>query len=556
MGRDTTGDSHHKPSGSPSMPRPDDHGAERPLHEYLRQHAREQPDKPACIWYGRAITFGELDRASDGFAARLQQLGIAKGEPVALFMNNCPEYLMAQYGIQKIGAVASPCGALNREHELAYQLEDLGARVIVAAEPLLPIVRQVRSQTKLEHVFVVRYPDLLPEAPQLPVPDDILQMQAQGRPPVADAEDFLAAAESGARPTEVVIDMDDTALLVYTSGSTGRSKGAMLTYRNVIFKTAATVDCNELKPSDVLLSIAPLYHIAGMLMGVNAPVYAGATSVLLYRFDPLTALQAIDRFGVNWWYSVAPMNVAITQLPDVRDFSMASLRVNPVTSFGIDWNETLAKQWCGFAPNCATFEAAYGLTETHTIDTYMPRDAVRWGTHGKPVPGNEIRIVDPESGRDCAAGTPGEIVLRSAGVFKGYRNRPDATAETLRDGWVHTGDMGRIDAEGYLTFMGRFKEMIKVSGYSVFPEDVESILNKHPEIAASAIIGVPDAAKGEVVKAFVVLAPGATLDAAGLVAWARENMAPYKVPRDVRFIAELPKTPAGKMLRRLLKDSA
>jgi len=153
-------------------------------------------------------------------------------------------------------------------------------------------------------------------------------------------------------------------------------------------------------------------------------------------------------------------------------------------------------------------------------------------------------------------GTPGEIVMRSPGVFKGYRNRPDATAETLRDGWLHTGDMGRMDAEGYLTFLGRFKEMIKVSGYSVFPEEVEAILNKHSAVAQSAVIGVPDPAKGEVVKAFIVLAPSAELDAPGLVVWARQNMAPYKVPRDVRFVEELPKSPAGKLLRRLLKDQA
>jgi len=526
---------------------------EQPLHEMLRRHARGRPEKPACIWYGRAITFLELDRASDAFAARLQQLGVAKGEPVALFMNNCPQYLMAQYGIQKIGAIASPCGALNKEHELAYQLDDLGARVIVAAEPLLPIVGQVRDKTKLEHVFVVRYPDLLPERPPIGVPDELLASGSEPAGTAGEIEDFLSVAASGAAPRDVAIGMNDTALMIYTSGSTGRPKGAMLSYRNVIFKTAATVDCNGIGTDDVLLSIAPLYHIAGMVMGVNAPVYAGATSVLLYRFDPLVTAQAIDRYQVSWWYSVAPMNVAITQLPNISEFALRSLRVNPVTSFGIDWTEALARQWQAVASNCESFEAAYGLTETHTVDTFMPRNAIRWVTHGRPVPGNEIRIVDPDSGADKPAGVPGEIVIRGPGVFKGYRNRPDATAEALRNGWLHTGDMGRLDAEGYLTFMGRFKEMIKVSGYSVFPEEVESILNKHPDVAASAVIGAPDATKGEVVKAFIVLVPRAELDTAELVAWARQNMAPYKVPRDVSFVTELPRSPAGKLLRRLLK---
>jgi len=328
----------------------------------------------------------------------------------------------------------------------------------------------------------------------------------------------------------------------------------MLTYRNATYKTAASALCNMVGGNDILLSIPPLYHIAGMVMGVNVPIFTGATNVLLHRFDPLTVLQAIDRYHVNWWYSIAPMNIAMMQLPNIRDFDLSSLRMNPVTSFGVDWTEALDKQWRGFAQNCKSFEAAYGLTETHTVDTYMPSDAIRWGTNGKPVPETDVRILDPETGRDAAVGASGEILIRSPGVFKGYRNRPDATAETLRDGWVHTGDIGCVDADGYLTFQGRFKEMIKVSGYSVFPEEVEAILNKHPAVAQSAVIGVADPTKGEVVKAFLVLRPGESLDVAGLQAWSRQNMAPYKAPREVRFVGELPRSPAGKLLRRMLKD--
>src|SRR5580765_4434307 len=474
--------------------------AEIPLHELLRAHARQTPDKPACLWYGQAVSFAELDRASDAFAARLQALGVNKGDTVALFLGNCPQYLMAQMGIQKIGAIASPVSPLNKAHELSYQLEDGGARVIVASDALLPIVREVRAATALEHVFTTGYAELLPAEPTLTLPDELRALQAETRTVPADALDFLEATRSGARPQPVAIDMDDVSLMVYTSGSTGRPKGAMLSYRNASYKTAAVADCNGLTSDDVLLSIAPLYHIAGMVMGVDTPILAGTTAVLLYRFDPLTVLQAIARHRVSWWYSIAPMNVAMMALPEARTHDLSSLRINPVTSFGIDWTEKLANEWRGVAKNCASMEASYGLSETHTVDTYMPRDAVRWGTHGKPVPGNEIRILDPDTGHERPRGETGEIVLRSPGVFKGYWKRPDATEQTLRDGWVHTGDMGRIDAEGYLTFMGRFKEMIKVSGYSVFPEEVEAILNKHPAIAQSAVVGVADPTKGEVVK--------------------------------------------------------
>ncbi len=527
-----------------------------PLHEYLRAHAREHPAKPAYLWYGYVLTYAELDRASDAFAARLATLGVKKGDPVALFMNNCPQYVMAHYGIQKLGAVVCPCGPLNKEHELEYQLNDLRARVIVAADRLLPVVNQVRGKTALTHVFAVRYADLLPDAPSVDVPAELLEMKARPRPLSSDEEDFQAATQGSAVPPPVALDLDDVALMTYTSGTTGLPKGAMLTYRNALYKAAVAADCNGVRAEDILLAVAPLYHIAGMLMGVSITIYAGTTTVLLYRFDPTAVLQAISRHRVSWWYSIAPMNGAVMQVPGAGDFDMSSLRVNPVTSFGIIFTEALAAKWKTLARNCESFEAAYGLSETHTMDTYMPRDAIRWGTHGKAVPDNEIRILHPESGGECASGEMGEIVVRGAGVFKGYWNKPEATAKALRKGWVHTGDMGKIDADGYLTFIGRFKEMIKVSGYSVFPEEVESILTKHPAIAQAAVIGVPDPQKGEVVKAFVVLKPGQGASAGDIVAWSRENMATYKAPREVKFIDALPATGAGKVLRRLLKDEA
>lgn len=525
------------------------------MHEYLRAHAKAQPDKAAYLWYGHAISYAELDRASDAFAARLAALGVSKGDPVALFMNNCPQYVMAHYGIQKLGAIVCPCGPLNKEHELLYQLGDLKARVIVAADNLLPVVAQVRGKTALTHVFAVRYADLLPEQPSVDIPAELLAMKRQAQPLPADVEDFMLATQGHAAPPAVALDMDDVALMTYTSGTTGLPKGAMLTYRNALYKSAAAADCNGVLANDVLLSVAPLYHIAGMVMGINVTLFTGATSVLLYRFDPVAVLQAIARHRVSWWYSIAPMNVAVMQVPGAKDFDLSSLRMNPVTSFGIIFTEALARQWQTFAVNCNSFEASYGLSETHTVDTYMPHDAIRWGTQGKAIPGNEIRILHPETGAPMAPGETGEIVLRGPGVFKGYWNKPEATAQTLREGWVHTGDMGRMDGDGYLTFIGRFKEMIKVSGYSVFPEEVETILVKHPAIAQAAVIGVPDPDKGEVVKAFVVLKPDQSASGAEIVAWSRDNMAAYKAPREVKLIEALPATGAGKVLRRLLKDA-
>jgi long-chain acyl-CoA synthetase len=474
---------------------------------------------------------------------------------VVLFLGNCPQYFVAHYGIQKIGAIVCPASPLYKAHELGHQVGDLGARVIVAAAGLLPVIGQVRPGSPLQHVFVVHEADLLPAEPELELPAELLAARDAPRTVAAGCEDFAVAMQGTARPVPVEITLDDVALMTYTSGTTGLPKGAMLSHGNVLFKSRVSAQRYETGAGDVWLSVAPLYHIAGMLMGVDVPVLVGATQVLLHRFDPLTVLQAIERYRVTHWYSIAPMNVACMQVPQAARFDLGSLRRNPVTSFGITFTESLARQWQDFTRGpCLSCEAAYGLSETHTMDTGMPFDAIRWGTHGTPMPGVVVRVVDPDTGAERPAGEMGEITVRSPGNFKGYWNRAEATAQTLRDGWVWTGDMGRVDADGYLTFIGRFKEMIKVSGYSVFPEEVETLLVRHPAVAQAAVIPEPDAQKGEVVKAFIVCRPGATLTAEALIAWAREQMASYKAPRVVRFVEALPATGSGKVLRRLLRE--
>lgn len=522
-----------------------------PLHEALRRNAQTMGEKVAYIWYGQQITWRDLDVTSDALAAYLQSLGVQRGEPVALFMNNCPQYVVVHYAIQKIGAIVCPCGPLNKAHELDYQLNDLQAKVIVAADNLLPIVDQVRGSTALQHVLAVRYTDWLPAQPTLPIPPE-LQAPAQDLPEGVDS--VWDIMHSGQVLAPVQVDLSDVALMTYTSGTTGLPKGAMLSFRSAAYKTQAARQANGVQTDDVLLAVAPLYHIAGMSMGVNMPVQTGATCVLLFRFDPVAVADAIERYRVTWWYSIAPMNMAMMQLPNAAERDWSSLRINTVTSFGITYTEALAQQWRKFTPNCVSCEAAYGLSETHTIDTVMPANAIRWGTHGKPVPGNEIAIVDPDTGVPVPTGEMGEIIVRGPGNFSGYWKKPEATEKTLRNGWVYTGDMGKIDADGYLTFIGRFKEMIKVSGYSVFPEEVETLLIKHPAVAQAAVISVPDAQKGEAVRAFIVLRSGQQLSAEDLVQWCRQNMANYKVPRDVRFIDALPATGAGKVLRRLLRE--
>jgi long-chain acyl-CoA synthetase len=267
-------------------------------------------------------------------------------------------------------------------------------------------------------------------------------------------------------------------------------------------------------------------------------------------------VEAIEKYQITNWYSIAPMNVAILNLPGIEKRDLTSLKRNSSTSFGIPVTEQLANQWKELTKGCIMHEASYGLSETHTCDTFMPLNQIKWGSCGIPTFDTELKILEFETGKPVDPGEKGEIVIKNPGVFKGYLNRPDATAETLRDGWVHTGDIGSLDEDGYLYFHGRIKEMIKSSGYSVFPEDVEALLNEHPGIQQSAVIGVPDPIRGESVKAFIVLKPqyAGKISENEMILWASEKMAAYKYPRFVEFLDALPATSSGKVLRRLLKE--
>lgn len=526
---------------------------QKPLYEYLRDYAGLNPEKTAIIWYGREMSYQEINDLSDRFATFLRSSGIKKGDRVALFLSNCPQYFIAHYGIQKSGGVVCPCSPLFKEWELEYQLKDSAAKFIVAADSLYDIVSKVLPQTNIEQVILTNYGDLLPPEPTLNVPEEICQPKALF-PGVLDLLTAINDTETLPQPEDVT--MEDMALMVYTSGTTGMPKGAMLSHKNALFKSAAVVQSNEIRKEGMILSVAPLYHIAGMLMGLNCTIYANATTVLLYRFDPIAVLQAIDRYKCTFWYSIVPMNVYVMQVPNPQQYDLSSLKINASTSFGIILTTEIAEAWVKFTGGCKLFEGAYGLSETHTGDTFMPSNAIKYGTQGIPTYETSLRILDPETGEEKATGEMGEIVLTNPGVFKGYRNRPEDTARTLRDGWVYTGDMGFLDEDGYLTFSGRFKEMIKVSGYSVFPEEVEVMLIRHEAIAQVAVVGIDDPQKGEVVKAYVVLKPeqGTHITAQDIIEWAKQRMSPYKSPRFVEFRDSLPSTGAGKVLRRLLKD--
>lgn len=523
-----------------------------PVHEYLRIQARQKPDKAAVIFYGRVMTYRELDVASDRFAAYLLSRGVGKGDRVGIFLLNCPQYAIAHFGIQKLGAIVCPCSPLFKELELTYELNDARIEVLIALDLFMPVVQKVLSQTSLRHVVSTNLNDYLPEEPTLP----LIDAMKIPKKTVPGTDDFLDIISTKGKPLPVIdIDMEDTGLFQYTGGTTGLPKACMLSFHAALYKTAATVSLAGMTEHTVCLVTMPVFHIAGMLAGLNSCIYAGATQVLLSMFDVKTAIQAISLYRTDFWYSAVPMNVGIMADPDIQKYDLSSLKLCLTSSFGIQLTREIAESWNQLTDGGLLVEGAYGLSETHTLDTFMPRQNIKYNTCGIPVPGEEFKILDlNEPHSELEVGEEGEIVLRNPGVFKGYWNKPEETKKTLIDGWVHTGDIGKFDSDGYLHLLGRVKEMIKVSGFSVFPEEVELLLNSHPEISQAAVIGVPDPVKGEVVKAFVIKIQGSELDEKNLISWAKVHMSSYKCPKYVEFRESLPTLATGKLLRRCLKD--
>ena len=528
---------------------------EKPLHEYLMDNAKERPEETAYVYYGNKLTWNQLYVDTGRLAQFLKNQGVGKGDRIALFMQNCPQYLIGHYAIQMLGATVVPLNPMYKEAELEYLINEAEIKAVIAGQELCHTIEKVKSKAvSLQFIITTHYADFLSEEPSLPLPVELLEKKVT-MDQSFDLLEILYTNEILMKAEEVDL-WEDVGLLVFTSGTTGRPKAAMLTYGNALFKTAATVQSSHITDSDKMVAAAPFCHIAGMVMGVNIPVYSACMCVAFTRFEPEAVISAIETYKVNKLYTVAPMNVAILNTPGIEERDLTSLELNFATSFGIPVDEKLAKAWGKVTGGCLLYEASYGLSETHTCDTFMPIDHIKFGTCGIPTFDTEICIVDLETGEDLQPGKRGEIVLKNPGVFKGYLNRADATAETLKNGWVYTGDIGMLDEDGYLYFMGRTKEMIKSSGYSIFPEDVEVVMKDHEAILQVAVVGVPDGSRGESVKAFIVLKPEykENISEEAIIDWSRNKMASYKYPRQVEFRDSLPATSSGKVLRRLLQE--
>ena len=457
-----------------------------------------------------------------------------------------------------------PCSQAFKEWELTYQLKDSGASAILTLDIFYSVAAGACKECGIETIILTSLRDYLPEKPTINLLP-VMETPKKTYPGTIEFPDILARYPSD--PVRADVSLADIVQLQYTGGTTGLPKGAALTHGGKIFKVAwaMNVISGSLKylghQGDHIVSLAPfpIFNIAGHSRIADILVGLGTTHILLSMYDPIAAMQAVDRYKVHYFHTTVPMNVGIANHPERKNYDLSSLLLSFTSSFGIQLNAEIVKEWKEATGRCALAETAYGLSETHTSDTFMPMNRPKYdrGCSGLPIPGSDFKIVYFEDrSREVPLGEIGEIAMKNPAVFSGYWNRPEETRSNLIDGWLYTGDMGKFDEEGYLYFLGRKKDMIKTSGFSVFPEEVELYLNRHEAVDKVAVIGVPDEKKGEIIKAFIV--PKAShkdnVQAEEIIAWMRENISPYKVPKSIDFVSDLPMSGAGKVLRRVLLE--
>lgn len=536
------------PAGTPTAPTYP-HG-EIAISDYLRRWAGLQPTKPAVIFYGSTLSFSELDMLSDRFVALLRQNGVQRGDRVAVMLPNCPQFHIVFYGILKLGAVHVPVNPMFKQQELLYELNDAGAGTVVVLDQLADLVFAVQARTQVRTVMTTSFEDMLPAEPTIPLPAG-LRMQKQ----VFDnAIDLMPALRAGAGQVALEpADLDVIAALNYTGGTTGMPKGCVHTQRDMLYTMAsACTVATAFGEDDVSLNFMAMFWIAGENMGLLLPVFTGTTLVLLARWDPVGVMAAIERYRVTRVGMLVDNIAEILDHPDVLKYSLRSLRATRVSSFVKKINIDFRRRWQELT-GTVMIEASWGMSETHTSDTFtsgfQEGDLDLKGQPvfvGMPVPGTEFKICDFDTGELKPVGVEGEILVRTPSLLKAYWNKPEATAECLREGWLATGDIGLIDEMGCLHFLGRRKEMLKVKGMSVFPTEIEALLGQHPAVLGSGVLGKDDPDKGQIAVAFVMVDDRAGLTESELTEWCRQNMATYKVPV-IRFVPQLPMTATGKV---------
>ena len=533
----------------------------------LEVAATRFPRKAAYRFFGRSISFAELKAQAEAIAGWLQSVGVKKGERVALYLQNCPQFVAAFYGIVRADAVVVPVNPMNRAEEFSHYITDPQTRVVICAADLAGFVasanRGLPEAERLAHVLVTRYADAMPETvepDEAPAEATLAWLRADPPLPEADTTTGVTrwpdALAAGKAPTAHTAEPDDLVLLPYTSGTTGLPKGCMHTHRTLMSNACGGGQWGYASPESVSLAVVPMFHITGMMYGVLGSVYVASTSVILPRWDRELAGRLISRLHVTHWTCIPTMVIDLFGSPNYKSFDLSSLAY--ISGGGAAMPQAVAQRLLDEFG--LTFAEGYGLTETAAPSHANPPERAKLQCLGFPIFGVDSRVVDPLTLEELPPGEVGEIITRGPMVFKGYWRHPEATEaafiEFEGERFFRTGDLGRMDEEGYFFLTDRLKRMINASGYKVWPAEVELLLYKHPAVQEACIIAARDEYRGETVKAVVVLrehAKGRTT-AEDIIGWAREQMAAYKVPRIVEFVDSLPKSGSGKVMWRLLQD--
>jgi long-chain acyl-CoA synthetase len=494
----------------------------------LERSKNRYPEKEAIVFGSDCITYAQLYEQAYRLSSALKEIAnLHKGERVALFLPNRPEFVISYYAVVGLGAIAVSLNVMLKRDEVKFILNDSEAKILITSSRLLDQVPDVNETPSLKKILCIDNAD---RAGIIGI--DTLSTRA---PAVGSAAELA---------------QDEGAAILYTSGTTGKPKGALLSHGNLISNVAATVHHTQMSPNDRLICYLPLFHCFGQNFIMNASISCGATLVLHERFQPDEILDSMKSNRVSMFFGVPPVYLRFLTVPKIEEhfrqvrYCFTAAAPIPVT-VACQWREQVGQ----------TIYEGYGLTETSPFASYNHDVHYREGSVGTPIKSVEMKVVDP-AGHALPPGEQGEIAIKGPNVMLGYFRRPEETAEVMRDGWFLTGDIGKMDRDGYFYLVDRAKDMINLSGFKVWPREVEEVLLQHPSLSEIGVVGIADPVCGEAVKAFVVLKQGRSISEQELIDYARERMAAYKAPRYVEFIDALPRNPAGKVLKRELRARA
>jgi len=517
----------------------------QPLYQILQVASGAYREKPAVAFMGAFIDFGEAKKLVDLLATALQKLGVVKGDRVGIMLPNCPQYLLSFFAVVRLGAIVVNVNPIYTPREVEMVAKDSGMRAIIALDLLAPNIFGVSANTAIEHVIVTSlldYSATPDKAP--PTPEGALSFKS-----------LIGGVDEVDLPRVEIDPAEDVAVLQYTGGTTGVPKGAMLTHRNLYTNTLqswAWAGPLTRQGDERYLMVIPYFHIYGQTVGLLLGAWNGAMQIPIPKFDPNLLIEAIKQYKPTFFPGAPTLYISMLNHPEIKTCGLENVRrfnsgSAPLPLEVIERFEKLSG---------AMLYEGYGLTEasptTHSTPTLAKR---KIGSIGLPFPSTECKIVDLETGeRVVPVGETGELCVRGPQVMKGYWNRPEETAIALRDGWLYTGDVARMDEDGFFYIVQRKKDMIIVSGFNVYPNEVEEVIFTHPAVLEVAVIGVPDPYRGEAVKAFITLRHGANATADEVIEFCRANLAKYKVPSLIEFMPSLPKSAVGKVLRRELRE--